>query len=229
VLSPSGPECPRSAAAAWPSAVSHCSRRASALTRAPLCKPSRLAMSEAVGYPCRPSRAYHARRVVRGGSYWNQARNCRSAYRNANEPGNRNRNLGFRLAAAHSLAGLATDPALEAPEPASARPSPLRVLVGASMRARTLPERRRFPKRGAPGPMRAVERKPRNVQRSTFNVQRSTFNVQRSTFNVQRSTFNVQRSTLNVQRSTFNAQRSTLNAQRSTLNVQRTPGLNVGR
>ncbi|MBF0452797.1 MAG: SUMF1/EgtB/PvdO family nonheme iron enzyme [Candidatus Magnetomorum sp.] len=36
-------------------------------------------------------------RVVRGGSWNNNARNCRSANRNRNEPGNRNNNLGFRL------------------------------------------------------------------------------------------------------------------------------------
>ncbi|WP_410001148.1 formylglycine-generating enzyme family protein [Stieleria sp. JC731] len=40
-------------------------------------------------------------RVVRGGSWINSAQNCRSAYRNANDPGNRNNNLGFRLVAAH--------------------------------------------------------------------------------------------------------------------------------
>jgi hypothetical protein len=36
--------------------------------------------------------------VIRGGSWNNDAENCRSAYRNWNEPGNRNNNLGFRLA-----------------------------------------------------------------------------------------------------------------------------------
>ena len=39
-----------------------------------------------------------ARRVVRGGSYWNRARICRSADRDAREPGGRDRHLGFRLA-----------------------------------------------------------------------------------------------------------------------------------
>ena len=37
-------------------------------------------------------------RVNRGGSWRNNARNCRSAYRNRNDPENRNNNLGFRLA-----------------------------------------------------------------------------------------------------------------------------------
>ncbi|MBQ4328129.1 MAG: hypothetical protein IJC27_00225 [Lentisphaeria bacterium] len=34
----------------------------------------------------------------RGGSWNNNARNCRSANRNNNSPDNRNNNLGFRLA-----------------------------------------------------------------------------------------------------------------------------------
>ncbi len=37
-----------------------------------------------------------AKRVMRGGSWNNSAQNVRAAYRNANEPGNRNDNLGFR-------------------------------------------------------------------------------------------------------------------------------------
>jgi|GEM_PF-2644511 len=60
------------------------------------------------------TRAFTARRVVRGGSYRNNARRCRSAYRNANEPENRNRNIGFRLAAAQPWAEPTADPALEA-------------------------------------------------------------------------------------------------------------------
>lgn len=42
------------------------------------------------------------RRVNRGGSWNNTSRNCRSAYRNANEPSNRNNNLGFRVCLAPS-------------------------------------------------------------------------------------------------------------------------------
>jgi hypothetical protein len=37
-------------------------------------------------------------RVIRGGSWYGLARLCRSANRNNNDPGNRNNNLGFRLA-----------------------------------------------------------------------------------------------------------------------------------
>ncbi|HPB10243.1 MAG TPA: SUMF1/EgtB/PvdO family nonheme iron enzyme, partial [Kiritimatiellia bacterium] len=36
-------------------------------------------------------------RVKRGGSWNNTASNCRSAYRNNNDPSNRNNNIGFRL------------------------------------------------------------------------------------------------------------------------------------
>jgi formylglycine-generating enzyme required for sulfatase activity len=39
-------------------------------------------------------------RVMRGGSWNNNGRNVRSANRNRNEPGNRNNNIGFRLARA---------------------------------------------------------------------------------------------------------------------------------
>jgi len=39
-----------------------------------------------------------ANRVNRGGSWNNEPRNLRSANRNHNSPGNRNNNLGFRLA-----------------------------------------------------------------------------------------------------------------------------------
>ncbi|MGH9839081.1 MAG: SUMF1/EgtB/PvdO family nonheme iron enzyme [Blastocatellia bacterium] len=36
-------------------------------------------------------------RVLRGGSWNNNGRNCRSANRNRNGPGNRNNNIGFRV------------------------------------------------------------------------------------------------------------------------------------
>ena len=38
--------------------------------------------------------------MIRGGSWINDARNVRSAYRNWNEPDERNDNLGLRLARA---------------------------------------------------------------------------------------------------------------------------------
>ncbi|MBW4660209.1 MAG: SUMF1/EgtB/PvdO family nonheme iron enzyme [Drouetiella hepatica Uher 2000/2452] len=34
---------------------------------------------------------------MRGGSWNNNPVNCRSAFRNYNDPGNRNNNLGFRV------------------------------------------------------------------------------------------------------------------------------------
>jgi formylglycine-generating enzyme required for sulfatase activity len=36
-------------------------------------------------------------RVIRGGSWNNNAENCRTANRNNNNPDNRNNNIGFRL------------------------------------------------------------------------------------------------------------------------------------
>jgi len=36
--------------------------------------------------------------LLRGGSWINNASNCRSAYRNYNDPDNRNRDTGFRFA-----------------------------------------------------------------------------------------------------------------------------------
>lgn len=39
----------------------------------------------------------HSNRVLRGGSWNNNARNCRVSNRNNNTPSNRNNNNGFRL------------------------------------------------------------------------------------------------------------------------------------
>ena len=44
-------------------------------------------------------------RVLRGGSWINNGRNARAAQCNANDPGNRNDNIGFRLAQAREVAG----------------------------------------------------------------------------------------------------------------------------
>lgn len=48
-------------------------------------------------------------RVLRGGSWNNNAQNARSANRNNNTPDNRNNNVGFRPAQAQSSAVAATD------------------------------------------------------------------------------------------------------------------------
>ncbi|NWG34692.1 MAG: SUMF1/EgtB/PvdO family nonheme iron enzyme [Chloroflexi bacterium] len=40
-------------------------------------------------------------RVVRGGSFINNRRNARCAYRNRNDPNNLNRNQGFRVVVSH--------------------------------------------------------------------------------------------------------------------------------
>jgi hypothetical protein len=44
-----------------------------------------------------------AKELLRGGSWNNDPRNCRSAYRNHNSPDNRNNNLGFRLVSSMSV------------------------------------------------------------------------------------------------------------------------------
>lgn len=49
-----------------------------------------------------------ANRVIRGGSWINDARNVRAAYRNWNHPGNRNDNLGVRLSRAQVLVDAGT-------------------------------------------------------------------------------------------------------------------------
>jgi formylglycine-generating enzyme required for sulfatase activity len=40
-------------------------------------------------------------RVLRGGSWFNDGRDCRSAYRGHNDPSNRSDLIGFRLARGH--------------------------------------------------------------------------------------------------------------------------------
>lgn len=50
------------------------------------------------------------KRVLRGGSWNNNGRNLRSANRNGNEPDNRNNNIGFRLALAHTPAAAGDGP-----------------------------------------------------------------------------------------------------------------------
>jgi formylglycine-generating enzyme required for sulfatase activity len=47
---------------------------------------------------CKVNHHRASNRVNRGGSWNNDARNCRAAIRNNNTPTNRNNNVGFRLA-----------------------------------------------------------------------------------------------------------------------------------
>jgi hypothetical protein len=44
--------------------------------------------------------------VLRGGSFNNNQRNARGAYRNHNNPDNRNINIGFRVGVFHDLLNL---------------------------------------------------------------------------------------------------------------------------
>lgn len=100
---------------------------------------SAVVMKERVCYFAIQSGPNGTRRVVRGGSYWNNARNCRSAYRDENDPGNRNDNVGFRLAAAQLSVNPTADQAPVAPSHAWARVGIGRVSVGVRSHARTLP------------------------------------------------------------------------------------------
>jgi hypothetical protein len=50
----------------------------------------------------------HGKKVLRGGAWNNNARNVRAAYRNANDPDNRNNNVGFRCARTHAWVGRPT-------------------------------------------------------------------------------------------------------------------------
>lgn len=65
--------------------------------------------------PLLRGRAGNHRRVVRGGSFNNNRRNVRCAYRNRNDPDNLNRNQGFRPVAAHAFPGCRNCPAGHCP------------------------------------------------------------------------------------------------------------------
>jgi hypothetical protein len=54
-------------------------------------------------------------RVLRSGSWNNNARNCQAGNRNRNEPDNRNHNYGFRLAAAPTRTDVPSEPAIFQP------------------------------------------------------------------------------------------------------------------
>ena len=47
-------------------------------------------------------------RVLRGGAFNNNERNVRCAYRNRNEPDERNNNIGFRVVVAHDFLSAGT-------------------------------------------------------------------------------------------------------------------------
>lgn len=83
-------------------------------------------------------------RVLRGGSWNNNGRNLRSAYRNHNSPDNRNHNIGLRLAGALSTAGGSTNqrPVRLRPQPAGGQTQGPR--RGSRPMAETLPPGR-FP------------------------------------------------------------------------------------
>jgi hypothetical protein len=51
----------------------------------------------------------NALRVLRGGSWNNNRRNCRAAYRNRNDPVNFNNNVGFRVALSTLCERIQTD------------------------------------------------------------------------------------------------------------------------
>jgi formylglycine-generating enzyme required for sulfatase activity len=50
-------------------------------------------------------RGHGDRRVLRGGSWNNNQNNARYAYRNRNQPNNRNDNRGFRVGVSHNSQG----------------------------------------------------------------------------------------------------------------------------
>jgi hypothetical protein len=76
-------------------------------------------------------RAKRHLRVLRGGSFNNNQRNVRCAYRNRNNPNNRNRNNGFRVVVAHDFPNAGT----------ARRPCNLRVALASGSRL----EKRRGP------------------------------------------------------------------------------------
>jgi hypothetical protein len=60
-------------------------------------------------------------RVLRGGSFNNNQDNARCAYRNRNNPDNRNRNNGFRVVVAHIFRAYRKCPAVTTAGPRSER------------------------------------------------------------------------------------------------------------
>jgi hypothetical protein len=67
-------------------------------------------MKRAMGAAIRPlplrGQTRNAPRVLRGGAFNNNPRNVRCAYRNNNDPDNRNDNIGFRVVLSTFAAGI---------------------------------------------------------------------------------------------------------------------------
>lgn len=85
-----------------------------------------------------------SKRVMRGGSWNNNARNVRAATRNWNSPENRNNNVGFRLARAQTLARRpAPDPTFAPPVVLALVPGRRQTALGAGVRVgRWMPPRK---------------------------------------------------------------------------------------
>jgi hypothetical protein len=69
--------------------------------------------------------------LLRGGSWNNNPRNCRSAYRNHNQPDNANNNVGFRVVCLPQHPSMSEPPeGIPAGAPEGSRPAPV-LAIGA--------------------------------------------------------------------------------------------------
>jgi len=76
--------------------------------------------------------------VIRGGSWNNDAHNCRSANRNNNTPDNRNNNIGFRLASSRQRSDAARSRTRRQHQGPDHRPGPVPAPAGQIRPARRL-------------------------------------------------------------------------------------------